>query len=307
MLSFDEKTLLEEYKKAFRNYYSNKTVIDLDKKLAVNLDSYLIRLEDIVPPLKFNFPPYRQSKYMILYVTKGAGEKTIGKINVKIKDRTLMIVPPYITSSSLYSDYIKGYDFTFKLKFVLQEQFPRHYLLNWNLFNPSLVPYAYADVKVGNNLKGIFESILDEISHNRKHKEELIALKTLELLLVCERLTKIKTTHEKTYQPPLLVKYIQLIQNHYKDEHSTAYYAQKLHVHPNSLNTATKRYLQQSAKSVIDEKHVNEAQVLLNQTALSVKEIAYELGFQSSSHFFRFFKKYTAKTPAAYRAAHLKL
>jgi len=307
MLSFDEKKLLEEYKKAFKGYYRNKTVIDLDKKLRANLDSYLIRLEDSVPSLKFNLPPYRQSKYMILYVMKGTGEKTIGKIKVKIKDRTLMIVAPYITSSSSYSNDVKGYNFTFNLKFFLQEQFPKHHLLKWNLFNPALVPCAYPDVKVGNYLTGIFESILDEISHSKKYKEEMIALKTLEVLLVCERITKIKTPGEKTYKPPLLVQYIELIQEHYKEEHSTRYYAQKLHIHPNSLNTATNRYLQQSAKSVIEAKLVNEAQVLLNQTTLSVKEIAYELGFHSPSYFFRFFKKYTGKTPATYRAAHLKL
>ncbi|MDE6046726.1 MAG: AraC family transcriptional regulator [Alistipes sp.] len=43
------------------------------------------------------------------------------------------------------------------------------------------------------------------------------------------------------------------------------------------------------------------AQRLLSDTELSIKEIAYSLGFKSTEHFFAIFKKHTGCTPTAYR------
>lgn len=43
------------------------------------------------------------------------------------------------------------------------------------------------------------------------------------------------------------------------------------------------------------------AQRLLSDTALSIKEIAYSLGYKSTEHFFAIFKKHTGYTPTAYR------
>jgi AraC family transcriptional regulator, transcriptional activator of pobA len=44
-----------------------------------------------------------------------------------------------------------------------------------------------------------------------------------------------------------------------------------------------------------------EAQSLLNQTDIAIKDIASRLGFADSSHFNHFFKRHTGGTPAGYR------
>jgi len=43
------------------------------------------------------------------------------------------------------------------------------------------------------------------------------------------------------------------------------------------------------------------AQRLLSDTEMSIKEIAYSLGFKSTEHFFAIFKKHTGCTPSSYR------
>ena len=300
MLNFDEKVILEDYKKALKSYYKNK-VIDLDQALSKKLECSLVRLENIFQQVTHNIPPIRQSRFSIIYIVKGDGKKIIGSITIPIKDHTLMVVRSKVISSSIYTSLRKGYNLAFNLSFFLQEQFPKHHLLNMNLFNPHLIPYAYPKIKWGKVLEEIFETLLEEGTHQRKNREQLIALKLLELMIVCDRLFKTKEPQVKNYHPPLLVQYIDLIQEHYKYQHSPSYYAKKLHVHPNSLNATVKRYLDQSAKATIDSKLISESQYLLNQTTLSVKEIAYELGFHSPSHFFRFFKRHTNQSPAEYR------
>ena len=49
-----------------------------------------------------------------------------------------------------------------------------------------------------------------------------------------------------------------------------------------------------------------EAKNLLYHTSMSVKEIAFQLGFQSASHFFRFFKKHTGMSPLGYRKSEFE-
>jgi AraC-like DNA-binding protein len=104
-------------------------------------------------------------------------------------------------------------------------------------------------------------------------------LKILELIIICDRQLKLEEGMSPNGNQPLIVNYMSAVQEHYKKHHATSYYAGRLNVHPNSLNAAVKRYMGMSAKSVITSRLVNEAKSLLHLTALSVKEVAYELVF----------------------------
>src|SRR5262249_12785880 len=49
------------------------------------------------------------------------------------------------------------------------------------------------------------------------------------------------------------------------------------------------------------EQRIDRAKTLLSETALSLTEIAYRLGFASQSHFTAVFRRLTSTTPEAYR------
>jgi len=51
----------------------------------------------------------------------------------------------------------------------------------------------------------------------------------------------------------------------------------------------------------LHDRQVLEAKRLLYNTGMSVKEIAFNLGFKDSSYFIRFFKRMTSVTPLSYR------
>ncbi len=307
MLNVDEKVILSDFKKAIRLSEKN-SIIEVDQKIGKKLDSFLLRIENGLNEIGSDIPPYRAARLVIIYVSKGEGKIIVGGTNFTVKDRTLVIVPPrVITSYSSYSEASKGYYLSFNLKFFFQLHFPVHHLLKMHLFKKGLTPFCYLDMKWGHYIEKIFEIILEEEHHQRKNKKELIALKILELIIICDRLVRTANGKAGDYHSPLLIQYIDLINEHFKEQHSTSYYAGKLNIHPNSLNATAKRYLDQSAKVILDTKLVNEAKYLLYNTNLSGKEIAYELGFHSPSHFFRFFKRYTGNSPLHYRQKHLNL
>jgi AraC-like DNA-binding protein len=301
MLAAEER-IIRDYKKAIKAYYHNKEVIDIDTKVQINLDCWVTRIEKIISEAGTFVPPQRQSRFIIFFVVSGKGEQKIGNRSIVLKRYTLFVIPSRVIYSSSQSESTKGYFLLFDINFFLQTQFPKHHLLKMDLLSSRLVPFAYVDVREASRIKEVFETILDEQEHQRKKKEELIILKVLELIIICERDLKAKQDAiTNNLQSTSAIQFLDLIQKHYKEHHSTNFYAQRLHVHPNSLNAIAKRSFGQSAKSTIDSTLIAEAKNLLYQTSLSVKEIAFQLGFQSATHFFRFFKKRAGMSPLSYR------
>jgi AraC family transcriptional regulator, transcriptional activator of pobA len=82
---------------------------------------------------------------------------------------------------------------------------------------------------------------------------------------------------------------------------SPAYYADQLTVHPNHLNAVVKRITGKTASQIIQEQLIVQAKSMLLTTEFSIKEVAYQMGFDEPTHFNAFFKKMTQHTPAAYR------
>lgn len=92
-----------------------------------------------------------------------------------------------------------------------------------------------------------------------------------------------------------------LLEEHYKTVRIPSFYAAKLHITTNYLNKLCQLCRNTSSGELIRKRVVIEAQRLLYHTALSVTEIAAELGFESISYFTTFFKKHTGTSPEAFR------
>lgn len=99
----------------------------------------------------------------------------------------------------------------------------------------------------------------------------------------------------------LVDSFNELIQKNVKTKRSVQFYADALHMHPNHLNFLTKKYTGMTAKHTIIDHIFLEAKHMLGSTSLTVKEIAYELGFSSPDCFSSFFKKMANLPPSKYR------
>ncbi|HEX8021458.1 helix-turn-helix domain-containing protein [Mucilaginibacter sp.] len=52
---------------------------------------------------------------------------------------------------------------------------------------------------------------------------------------------------------------------------------------------------------------MSEAKALLQNSKLSVKEIAFRLGFTEATHFSNYFKKHTDTSPVLFRKGHTRI
>ncbi|HEY9048309.1 MAG TPA: helix-turn-helix domain-containing protein [Ohtaekwangia sp.] len=104
----------------------------------------------------------------------------------------------------------------------------------------------------------------------------------------------------------LMRKFNLLVEAHFRSEHSVAYYAQRLNKSPKTLSNLFALYHDKSPSQVIQERILIEARRLLCYTDKSAKQITYELGFEDSTYFSAYFKKYTNQSPLEYRSEMTK-
>jgi AraC-like DNA-binding protein len=92
------------------------------------------------------------------------------------------------------------------------------------------------------------------------------------------------------------------IRSHYAERISVADVAEAAHLSPNYLSSLFKDATGRTILEEIREFKLAEARSRLVESDAPVKEIARELGFESSHYFSRFFRRALGCTPSAYRA-----
>ena len=87
---------------------------------------------------------------------------------------------------------------------------------------------------------------------------------------------------------------------------SIQYISDELQISPGYLSRLLQTVTGQSTQHFLHDKLIELAKEKLSTTALSVSEIAYELGFQYSQSFCKLFKTKTNQTPSAFRQSFMR-
>ena len=298
----EDLAVINAYKEAFQRY-SKDGIIDLDNRLKYKFTFHIYTLQTVVDTLKGVVPPHRHSQYLMTFVKKGSGQKSIGHFTFPIKNNMLMIVPKRVIHSTNYlSLRIEGYVLSFSLDFFLQNAFPKEHIAGKKIFRPSVKPYLLLSKEQVKVVERILEFIVAEHNGGKNSKNEMIAVKIVELLIQCDRFYFGNTSpgshfaYDKTFD-----RFNELLERKYKTERSVGFYAVQLNVHPNHLNYVAKKQAGLTAKEMISNRVLLEAKCLLRSTSLSIREITDKLGFDHYEYFYSFFKKHMKETPAKYR------
>jgi AraC family transcriptional activator of pobA len=94
-----------------------------------------------------------------------------------------------------------------------------------------------------------------------------------------------------------------LLDREYRRRRPVAYYAERLAVSETHLNRICRRAFGRSALGVINARIVLEATRDLTFAPMSIKEIAFTLGFEDPAYFTRFFTRHVGVTPSRFQAA----
>ncbi len=96
-------------------------------------------------------------------------------------------------------------------------------------------------------------------------------------------------------------RFQQLIISHVAEEKHVGYYADCLKISPRKLSGYTKEITGKTPKELIVEGLVRVAKRLLANSKLSIKQIAWQLGYTDENNFSAFFSKEAGESPKMYR------
>lgn len=97
------------------------------------------------------------------------------------------------------------------------------------------------------------------------------------------------------------IQFQDMVENRYTDSLKVKDYATWLGIHSKKLNRITQSVVQKTAKEFIDEICIKNIQIMLVNTKLSIKEIAFQIGFDEHTNFNNYFKDRVGATPMKFR------
>lgn len=246
--------------------------------------------------------PHRKNYYLLMLLTQSSGRHWVDMVPYEFKADTLFFSTPEqvhvkedVKTSGTVICFAPDFFALTSNADLLKLPFIRHPHAGHEL-QPT------ADELV--ELRRLCRCIVREYEQPADLQDELLYAHLRVLLLYLGRLCYRQHGHAAPPTTPSLYLRLQAcIEAHYRTRRDVQAYARLLHLSAGHLNASIK---QQSGKTVLQhlhERQLLEAKRLLYNTELSVKEIAFDLGFQDASYFNRFFRRLTGLTPLAYRAA----
>tara|TARA_Y100001001_G_scaffold150626_1_gene161458 strand:- start:3582 stop:4493 length:912 start_codon:yes stop_codon:yes gene_type:complete len=205
-------------------------------------------------------------------------------------------------------DPVSGYMLIFKPDLI------RHYTLGKVIGNYGFFSYATSEAlhlseKEDKIMMTLLQQMQDELKNNIDHYSQDLIVSHIDLLLhYAKRFHNRQFLTRSAINNDLVAKMEEMIAEYLKSDATLSgpptvlYFAKKLHVSPNYLSDLLKNITGKNARTHIQELVVDRAKELLSTTNLSVKEIAYDLGFEHPQSFSTMFKKRTQQTPVQFRA-----
>lgn len=267
-------------------------------------------LKDVGFKLPYQSPSFRPEYFSFLFIKDGTGKYTIDEYSFEATPHSIYFTNPsnYRTFSwkKIEEIYLITFDETFLKKNISKDIFQDFPFLLIETVQPKIATNDFYKT-----VESIYLQIHREYINHSTAKFKIIG----HLLAVL--LYKIKEYFWPNYNPiyegnrssQIVKSFKQLVEKHYRElstgKAETVFrvqdYANAQNLHPNYLSNVIKIKTGKPVAVWISEKTIAEAKSLLQNTAVSIKEISYRLGFAETAHFSNYFKKHTKTSPLQYR------
>ena len=282
----------------FSNQQRPKSQFDL-----IRLEELLLRegLDHSVQAL------HRVEFYIILFIEEGQSYHTVDFTDFKCSKGTVITIRKDQIQKFFRGNNLRGILLLFTDEFLvsyLEEMEAQKTML---LFNELLgAPKLQLEDVDFQNIQQVIDRIKEEyFDVNDKHSLSIIRS---ELHVLITKLFRLKSNSKKIdFERKYLREFIlvqQLIEKNITKTTRVHDYALMMGLSTKTLNTITKSIVHKSAKEFIDEICIKQIKRLLINTELSIKEIAYQSGFDETTNFYKYFKRQTQTTPEQFRTTY---
>jgi AraC family transcriptional regulator, transcriptional activator of pobA len=260
------------------------------------------RIEAFRDKLKFPIPPHRKMVYDFIFLTKGKSIRSKGLNEYHFSENMFFLLPAFqISTHTFLSEDAEGFYCHFNAE-ILEKYFPHHSFYETFPFltfvgNP-IVEVDFASKKW---ILNVLERLEYEYTKPELNRFDIVSSYLFSLFNELNQLVKPVETTTKNAALRITEKYKNALSQHIYKKQRVTDYADLLSISPDHLGKCVRITTGKSSQELLIEMIVLEAKVLLQQTNLSISEIAYRISEKNVSDFSRFFKTHVGMTPSEYR------
>lgn len=246
-----------------------------------------------------DFAPKRIKKYLFLWCSEG-------KISIMVDNKHLTLTKNQvltITSGQYHCfrnvEHGKGYLLDFTLDYICKTEKDIELIFQNSLF----CHFDYNEIISIINPLEIEQQL--KIIENELTKQPFQYLESvhsrIELLLFEVNRSKLANGGEIWKPEALFLRFLEFVRNNFEHSYALKHIAVELQTTELKLNELAKQHAGKTAQSVIYGLVISEAQRKLQYEEKSIKEVAFDLGFQDPYYFSKFFKTHTKMPPTKFR------
>lgn len=266
----------------------------------------IVKIEDILLKQTLNHSPYQfhiLKFYALLIITEGTGKHIIDFESYDCKKGTILFIGNGQIHKFMQDSGLKGYLLPFHDDFFsflnINEITKILQLFNNSLFEPKI----QLNQKGFSEISKRIETITKEYFNlNDNFSANIIGGELFTLFNIFIR--KSSFNHKVSLDTKYLEKFI-AFQNLLKDRifetSKVEDYAKYLGMSSKTLNTITKSIINKQAKTFINEFYLLGIKRILTDQKLSIKECAFQSGFDDIPNYYKFFKHHLTLTPEQFR------
>ena len=293
----------------------HNSISDLYKTLNLpfkhEIDFTILSIPEIHPQIPFKSPTLRADYFSFILTKEGSGVYKLDDNEFPFGYRSIYFTNPGHTKSYELNESKEAYIIT------LTETYLREYV-HAEIYDE--FPFLLAEIVPPKTLSEekfiefeiLYKQILNEFKNPSQYRHKILGN------LFAIFLLKLKEEFWLDYNPitegnrnsQIVKSFKQLLEKEFRkilsDSHTgrrlqVKDFASKLHLHPNYLNSVIRSKTGKTINDWLATRTLAAAKTMLRNSSLSVKEIAYKLGFREPTHFNRFFRNHTNMTPNEFR------
>lgn len=259
----------------------------------------IVDLSKIMQDVDKALSAHRLSFYQILVFTKGSGLHEVDFQKIAYSEDTVIPIAMGQVQRYTYNPEVQGYAILFTPDFLVKENLDYSYIYDFTIFLHSISPisstansaiYTLIAEMIAEQQKGsvfntaefqrnLLKNFLIQVERNKRDRTDLVSNESLDLFMHFRRLLEEQVNYKLR----------------------VADLCNQLNVSPKQLNVSLKQCQNITAKEYMEQRVVLEIKRLLVYSTLSIKEIAYEMGFEDPTNFTKYFKIRMQVLPTDYR------
>jgi len=291
------------FSEILKNYKSCESNQDINKRFEIHSLEWMETQES-----SWNGEAEKLNRFEVIWIKKGRGRLWVDENNYQVDDSIIYCLAPGHVRKWNAETNIEGYYISFAPEFVwLSEGYSNN--LSWlEQYNHEFTPAAMkVQVDLQQELDVIAGKMKWEFSNYFNSRLELLkGLLNIFMIYFSRNLKEPKPDVVQTKEGELARKFMNLLKKNFINQKMVSDYAGQLCVTPNYLNRTIKKITGFTASHHIQQQIILEAKRKAMYSSVSMKEIAYYLGFDNLAHFSKFFKNNSGMSFTDYKKMALR-